>query len=255
MSIIDVNCLLGHWPFRKIYRNSFEQLKQVHKDNNIAYGFVSSINSIFYNDPFEGDEELHNIIKDTPYKHVQTINPTLPGFKNDIESGIKRFSIEGVRVYPGYHGYSLKNENFIELCSVLKYYNLPLFLSMRLEDERLTYIVRSSSLNMDEVGIFLSKNIDLRVLFLAFKNRELLQIKDALLSHPKACYDTSGLNNFLFAVEKSVGDFGQDRMVYGSLHPLFCLKCTMLLVEKADLYPEIKEQIFSKNADSFFEKK
>ena len=71
MGIIDINCLLGNWPFRKIRKNKFEDLKAVHKRNEIDYGYVSSLNSIFYNDPFEGDLELHEIIKDTSYKHIQ----------------------------------------------------------------------------------------------------------------------------------------------------------------------------------------
>lgn len=254
MNGIDVNCLLGHWPFRKIYKNTFDHLKQVHKENDIAYGYVSSINSIFYNDPFEGDLELHDVIKDSPYKHVLTVNPVLPGFKDDIELGIKLFGINGVRVYPGYHGYKLDNVHFSELCSALKYYNLPLFLSMRLEDERLDYIVRPSTLSMEDVGNFLSKNTDLRVLLLTFRNEELLQFKDALLSNPYVYYDTSGLKNNLFAVEKSIDAFGQDRMVYGSQHPLFCLKSTLLLVEKAELAESVKEKILYENAGKFLKK-
>ena len=84
MKIVDVNCLVGHWPFRKLYKNSFADLMEIHRKNNIGYGFVSSLNSIFYNDPFEGEEDLHNIIKGTDYRHVLTINPMLPCFEKDI---------------------------------------------------------------------------------------------------------------------------------------------------------------------------
>lgn len=251
MYAIDVNCLLGHWPFRKIYKNTFDHLKQVHQKNNIKYGYVSSINSIFYNDPFEGDLELHEIIKDSPYKHILTVNPVLPGFKDDIESGIKLFGISGVRVYPGYHQYNLDNAAFLELCKILKYYNLPLFLSMRLDDERLDYIIKPAHLIMEDMSIFLSKNTDLRVLLLTFRNEELLQFKDTLLAHPNAFYDTSGLKNNLFAVEKSIEDFGHNRMIYGSQHPLLCLKSTHLLVEKAELDEAIKEKILCKNVEAF----
>ena len=248
MKITDVNCLLGHWPFRKISKNTFDHLKHVHKENDIAYGYVSSINSIFYNDPFEGDTELHDVIKDSPYKHILTVNPLLPGFKDDIESGMKFFDIKGVRIYPGYHGYNLNNGYIKELCSILKYYGLPLFLSMRLEDERLDYIIRPAILKMEEVGSFLSKNTDLKLLLLTFRNEELMQLKHVLLSHPDAYYDTSGLKNYLFAIEKSMSDFGRNRMVYGSQYPLFCLKSTYLLVEKAELDEMVKERILYKNA-------
>jgi len=241
--------MLGHWPFRKIYKDTFEDLKKVHRENNITGGYVSSINSIFYNDPFEGDLELHEIIKDSPYRHVLTVNPLLPGYKEDIESGIRLFDIKGVRVFPGYHGYNLDNSHFAELCIILRHYNLPLFLSVRLEDERLNYMLAPSVMRMDDVSSFIYNNTGLVIILLTMRNEEVLQIKDALLSHPNAYYDTSGLKNQLFAIEKMVRALGDDRMLYGSLHPLLCLKSTLLLVEKAELDAAAKEKILFRNAE------
>lgn len=252
MTGIDVNCMLGQWPFRKIHKCTFADLINIHKENNIAYGFVSSINSIFYNDPFEGDMELHNIIKDTDYNHILTVNPTLPGFREDIEKAIRNFNIKGVRVYPGYHEYKLNNRSLLELCDILKHLGLPLLLTMRLEDERLDYLFRPSILPMEEVGAFLSDNEGLGVLLLTFRQEELIKIKDVILANAGIYYDTSGLKNYLFAVEKSLADFGYEKMVYGSLHPLFCLKSTYFSVEKAELEEPVKERILCKNAEKLF---
>ena len=69
---IDINCLVGHWPYRKLYKNTFEEVQKIHKANGISSGYVSSLDSIFYNDPFEGDEDLHEILKGTSYHHVLT---------------------------------------------------------------------------------------------------------------------------------------------------------------------------------------
>lgn len=252
MTGIDINCMLGHWPFRKLYKNSFEDLQKVHRDNNIDFGFVSSLDSIFYNDPFEGDIDLHETIKGSSYRHILTVNPLLPGYKDDIEKGVLQFDIKGVKVYPGYHGYKLDDGHFQELCNILKQFDLPLFLNLRMEDERLDYIVKPSIPKMGEVGRFLSDNRDLKVFLLTFRNEELLQIKDGLLSHPNAFYDTSGLKNGLFAIEKSVADFGPDRIVYGSQHPLFCFKSTHLLVTKSQLDEQIRNKILYHNILSVF---
>src|SRR5690242_3937862 len=108
---IDVNCLLGHWPFRKLYKNTLRDLQEVHAANGIQEGYVSSLNSIFYNDCFEGDEELHEMIKDSSYHHVQTINPVMPGFAEDKDEGVRRFSSKAIRIYPTFHGYSLQDPN------------------------------------------------------------------------------------------------------------------------------------------------
>lgn len=79
----------------------------IHTRNGISSGYITSLNSIFYNDPFEGEVELHEKIKTSLYKHIMTVNPMLPGIRVDMERAIKDFYIKGVRVYPGYHGYDL----------------------------------------------------------------------------------------------------------------------------------------------------
>lgn len=247
MKYIDANCLIGCWPFRKIRKNTFEDLKKLHRDCNLGYGCVSSLNSIFYNDPFEGEEELHDIIKDTPYRHILTVNPTLPGYMNDVKNGLKYFDIKGVRVYPGYHGYRLNDGNLRNLCGLLEKLNLPLFLSLRMEDERLDYLIRPGILQPDEIGGFLSENGNLKILLLTFRNEELLQLKGIITSCSNIFYDTSGLKNDLFAIEKTISDFGSNKLLYGSLHPLFCLESTLLSVVKAELDDDIKEKILYKN--------
>lgn len=247
MNKIDVNCFLGHWPFRKLYKNTYDDLLKVHADNNILYGYLSSLNSIFYNDPFEGEEELHEIIKNTGYKHILTVNPTLPGFMDDVERGIKLFKIWGVRVYPGYHGYQLDNSKLQKLCNLLDEAKLPLFLTTRMEDERLNYLFQPPSLTCDDIIKFLMKNPKLKTLLLSVRYGELQSLKEIINSSENIFFDTSGLKESLFVIEKLLKVFVPEKIIYGSMHPLFCLKSTMLLVEKAEIDESIKEKIFISN--------
>jgi len=246
---IDVNCLLGNWPFRKIRKNSFEDLKEVHKQNNIEYGYVSSLNSIFYNDPFEGDLELHELIKDTLYKHILTINPEIPGFIDDIKKGIELFNIKGVRIYPGYHGYSLDSKYIRKLCMVLAENKLPLFLTMRMEDERLNYLSHPRNIEATELAEFLTNHPENKVVLLSIRAGEILLIKDMLNFRNNVLVDTSGLKEWLFVIEKLTKDIDHHRIVYGSDHPLYCLKSSLLLVEKAEVDNSVKEDIFYNNAN------
>lgn len=247
MEKIDVNCMIGHWPFRKLYKNTFDDLRKVHEINGIGYGYVSSINSIFYNDPFEGDEELHHTIKGTMYKHILTINPLLPGFDQDIMKAIEYFDIKGVRIYPGYHDYGLDDIKLHELCELLLQYNLPLYLTSRMEDERLNYLMRPRTIDYKEVEAFLDKYPELKVILLTFRNSELIPLKKTLLKRNNILYDTSGLKDGLFAIRKSIDAIGECRIAYGSLFPLFCLKSTLLLVENDELDNNIKEKILDGN--------
>jgi hypothetical protein len=244
----DVNALLGHWPFRKIRKPTLEDLRSVHRDNGITGGYVSSINAIFYNDPFEGDEELHELIGGTEYRHVLTVNPTLPGWQRDIEEGLERFGIHGVRVYPTYHDYDLNGEAMAELCETLKRFRLPLFLTMRMEDERLDYLMKPNPLNIESLRTFVSAWPELDVIVLTIRYAEIAALKEEFNRLPRLRLDTSGLKDRVFVLEDLLTFIPAGKIVYGSLHPLFCLKSTFCLVDMAELAEETKRAIFAENA-------
>lgn len=251
MHIFDVNCFFGHWPFRKIYRNTLNDLMKTHSENDITGGFVASLNSIFYADPFEGDEELHAAIKQSGYRHILTVNPMHPAFEEDIWRGIEQFNISGVRIYPGYHDFSLDCEQIELLCTTLKKYQLPLLISLRMEDERLNYIIKPDPVDTKALQIFIENNPGVKTLLLNFRFGEIISLKGTLLASPFTFFDTSGLKDQLFNIEKLVDQLGDGKILYGSQYPLYCLKSTLLQVIRAEISKESKENILFRNADLF----
>ena len=243
MNRVDVNSLVGHWPFRCLYKNTFKDLKTEHIKNNIDYGYVASLNSIFYNDPFEGDEELNSIIAGSGYKHVLTINPLLPNFEYDRERGLEEFNIKGVRVYPTYHGYRLDNENFLRLCQLLKDYKLPLFLPFRMEDARLNYIIKPDNIPYYDMQAFLIEHTDNTIVLLTGYLGEILTFKDLINENPNCFFDTSGLKDGQFTIEKLLDSFAPEKIVYGSLYPLYTMKSTKLLIDRAKISDDSKNKI------------
>ena len=245
----DVNCLLGHWPFRKLYKNTLDDLAAVHRKHEIGAAYVASLNAVFYNDPFEGDEELHEQLRGTTYKHVLTVNPELPGWERDILDGIARFSIRGVRIYSGYHGYALSGDSMRRLAGTLERHNLPLFVTLRMEDERLDYLFRPAPPDLDDLRKFLAAAGDrLPVVLLNIRYAELLHLQNEILRKPNVLFDTSGLKDGLFVVEKLLHRFPAGKMLYGSQHPLYCLASTYLLVDRAEIDAHTKERILGGNA-------
>jgi uncharacterized protein len=246
----DVNCMIGHWPYRKIAKNTFEDLKKLHSDNGISSGYVSSMNSIFYNDPFEGDEELHEIIKGSGYHHVLTINPMLPEAYRDIEKGITRFDIKGVKIYPCYHGYELDDSKLEIICETLRKYRLPLFIVLRLEDERLNHMVKPSKIKQDELSRFINRNKDLKIVILNVNIYEVLELKNDINKNANVFFDISGLKGPLFPIEKLLEAIDVEKVLFGSLHPLYCFKSTQLNVEKAEIEEKAKEKIMGGNIEA-----
>ncbi len=253
MNRIDVNCLWGNWPFRKLYKNKFSDLTKIHSENGFEFGYVSSMNSIFYNDPFEGESELHEVIKGTHYRHVLTVNPTLPGYELDLERGIKLFQIAGVRVYPGYHNYRLDDKRFLNLCALLRKHRLPLLLTMRLEDERLDYLYLPRRIDVPgELLKFIDAVRDIPVLLMNLRYGEMLYCEEALRTYPNLYMDTSGIKDPVESFELITQHIGDKKIVYGSQYPLSALKSTLFEVTMAKIPQESKDRILRKNALDFF---
>lgn len=253
MKKIDCNCLIGHWPFRKLREKGIDAIREKHRDTGISLGLVANMNSIFYNDPLEGEEELTLELKAADYLHVMTVNPMLPCFEEDIEIAMDKYNICAVRIYPGYHQYSLVNNANVErLCSMLRERKLPLFISVRMEDERLNYLLRP--LTPEEFGLydFLRCEPSCKILLLTIRITEILGHKELFLDK-NIWYDTSGLNKSL-GIELLCSEMGIDKLVYGSQYPLFSLRSTLYLVEGSKLEEGALGNILWRNAQKLLER-
>ena len=89
-----------------------------------------------------------------------------------------------------------------EICDVLREKRLPLFLTLRLEDERVTYMFHPKSVSIDEVSGFLREITGIPVLLCNVRQRELLQLKDILLSRNDVFADCCGLKDSMTALEQ-----------------------------------------------------
>lgn len=252
MPAIDGNCLLGHWPFRKIRKDSFADLKAVHRRHGIDGGIVSSLDAVFYNDPMEGDAELHETLRGSGYRQLLTVNPLLPCWEDDIRRGGELFDIRGVRVYPGIHPYGVGDGALDALCGVLAEAGMPLVLTVRLEDARMCYLMQPKVPTTEELSRFLGRHPDNTVLLTGLFLEEIRAIRGDILASDRVFVDTSGLKDYLSPVEKLLETVPDDRVVYGSQHPLYCLESTFLAVEKAKITPAAKDNILENNARRLF---
>lgn len=244
---VDLNCLLGHWPFRKLHRSSFQDLKRSHAQAGISLGWAASLNSVFYNDPYEGELELKEMIRGTNYRHVLTVNPTLPYFLQDLERGRRDLGICAVRLYPTYHGYSLRDEKVHTLLRELDRLALPLLLTMRLEDERLNYPLAIEPLPLPEIAALARAHPRLPIVLLSPTFGEVIELTESFPGG-NLFFDTSNLGHNLFPVEKLVAKVGSSRLVYGSGFPLKALRSSILQLEQAEIPPAAAAQIFCNQA-------
>ncbi|MDL2228803.1 amidohydrolase [Treponema sp. OttesenSCG-928-L16] len=253
MKCVDTACFYGRWPFRAWGDTDVSDMLEKASGNNVNSLMISSVQSIFYQDSFEGEMELHSAL--AGYKnvyHIATVNPMMPGWEADLEKEVREYGIRAVKVFPGYHKYSLFAPEMERLCQVLEGYDLPLILCLRVEDERVAYMVLQQTVPIDAVGLFMCSHRNLKLVLSNISFGEVMSSKPNIISRDKIWIDTAGFKFISFPLEKLLVHFSEDQFLFGSQFPLYIQKGIMNEVTEDDLPEETKEKILWSNAAKLF---
>lgn len=136
--LIDVNTYIGHWAFRQLRHNTAEGLVRQMDDHGIDRAVVASIHGILYKNVHPANEELAEQVR--PYRDrlipFATLNPTYPGWREDLRRCAQDLGLCGLRLYPQYHGYQLTDAAGLELIDTAAALGWPVQVPMRLVDRR-----------------------------------------------------------------------------------------------------------------------
>ena len=240
--MIDFNCFIGPWAFYPTFIETIDQLKELHGRYGITKGYVSSLKSVTYRDFFFSEEELHEAIKDTDDRQVMTVDPRFPACLDIVRYGIENWDIAAVRIVPGFQGYKLCDTRLEDLCRYLKEKELPLYITLHMQDDRNCYLVQNVAPTAEELGNFIEAHHDLKILLCNAASHEVKPLEEKIMAHPACFIDLSGMRNSIPSVELMGKDL-QTRMVLGTMAPIVCARTALLHLEKERLAPEIVEQI------------
>ena len=244
MERFDCNCFTGNWPFYKVRYNTVEKIRNLHQRIGITGGFISAIESIFYQDPYEAELALAKELEGTPYHQAMILNPTLPGWKTDLKHCVEDLHIQAVRLMPTYHKYSLTVPMLAEVTAAIKSYDLPLLLTLRLRDERCMYMFQPDFVDIDQVSEFLEKNTDILTLVTDASASELSKLSGVFAKRNNLFADCSGLKDGLFAADNAYRAIG-DKLVYGSAAPLLEMQASFYNITLSPLDEDVKTKILS----------
>lgn len=242
----DCNCFTGNWPFFKVRCNTLEKLMEKHRSCGIEGGFVSALESIFYQDPYEAEVLLAEAVKGTSYRHAMILNPTLPGWKDDLTRAMRDLDIQAVRLVPGFHGYKLTDAVTDEVSALVQQYELPLIITARMRDERCMYMIQPEVLQVDDIVAFLEKNPNIITILAHLRAWEAEKILAQFPERENLFTDISGFKDGLFIIDQmQEKDTVRGRMVYGSGAPLMDLHATVWLIDTSEIGRSAIDEIYS----------
>jgi len=249
---IDLTVFMGQWPTRLQIRADAEDLSAMADRLGLSGMCVSHIASLFGFDTRSGNEELfREAAKDERIWPFAILNPVEPGWEQELEWAVKE-GARGIRLVPGYHGYSLTSPQALDLLERVKEQGLPVHLCVRLEDERLVHPrVPLVPVKFHEIAEFLRLTGDLPVMLSGLRAREW----DSVSEHLNEGHRTGRVVLDLWFTNGPVGAVASlcrsgfaSRLGYGSCAPIQVPEATALQLAAADIGADQRTALCRGNA-------
>lgn len=253
--ILDVNCFVGHWPFRRIPYRTIADLRQLMARTHTQGALVTPLAGLFYKDCLSAVREMLDELEADFHPTmwpVAVLNPAFPGWQDDLAIAVDEWRCVALRLFPNYHGYRLTDPQATDLLEAVQDRGLPLMISVRVEDERLHHqLMKVEPVPCLDIAWVLRAFPDLKLVLCEAKPDEVDQLRSDILSHPHASVDTS-TRTPQFYLEEMVAQLGDERVMYGTGMPLKYPECALYQVRDAHLPETVKNRVFSGNALRFF---
>lgn len=239
----DFSAFSGHWPYRFLRRSGASEQLREYEAIGFSGGCMSSLDAIFYNDPWEADGPLLRALSGTGWALAMCVNPRLPWTEQAVRHA-RSLGVMHLRLYPGIHHYPL--DSAAELCRLADELRMTVIITGRMEDPRLCYLLDQRPVSGSECLALAARFPGVSFLLTGFYLSELMgccPVPDNLWT------DTSGLCHGLYPVQELIGGgFPPEKILFGSLSPLQCLHSHLL-----NLPENYKTNILSTNPKRFLE--
>ena len=134
---IDVNALIGGYPFREIPHPDPEILVRVLGREGLRGAWVGHLPSVFWRDSMSGNARLYEMLAPhaTVLRPVPVVRPDWPGWERAVRDAVDR-GAPAIRAYPPQWRMGPHDPHMTALAAACAEAGLVLLLTMRLEDAR-----------------------------------------------------------------------------------------------------------------------
>jgi len=245
--IFDATVFTGRWPFRKLGRPEIGHLLEDHAKNGINGGVLSNLESIFYNDPMEGDEDLAAKLP-KGYLLAVTHNPALPYAAKEIAKN--ELKAAAVRLYPCYHGYKPNDPRVIEFCRAAAEAGLVVYVIARMDDMRFDYILHQHVTDTADIAELARAVPEAR--FVVSYGPELYRHIDKFTPLTNCYIDGAYMPDLVFGYQDKSPTFPPGKLLFATHYPLQLIEANAITIRLAGITTEEKDRIMYKNAAALF---
>ncbi len=257
--VIDTNVDLCCWPFRDLKYGETNALVDKMKQHGVRQAWAGSYDAMLY----KNLDSVNQKVAEECHENSQgmlvpfgAVNPAWPDWQEDLRRCDEEYDMPGIKLIPGYHGYTLDEPAFVELLQAAGERDMLVQIAIEMEDERMRHprvnipVVDVTPLpeSLDEAG-------DVQVMLVnPFRHvrGERLQL---MVNETDVVFETSnldgtgGLERVIRGEHWYVGsEVPVDRLLMGSHVPFFPLEANLFKFMESDLTEEQEVAIMRGNA-------
>lgn len=250
LKIVDSNVHLGRWPFRRLPGDEPAELVARLRERGVVEAWAGAFDGVFHRDLAGVNARL----AEECGRHggllipFGSVNPALPGWERDLADCRERWNMPGVRLHPGYHGYTLDDERFAAMLAAAAEQKLIVQIAVSLEDERTQpALARAPQIDTAPIVSLLRRHPAAKVQLLnALRSANAGPILDVVAAG--IVYVDIAMLEGLAGIERLLRTFPLDRIAFGSHSPFFIFESARLKLEESRLTPAQREAITQNNA-------
>jgi uncharacterized protein len=250
--MIDVNISLSRWPFRQLPDETFAQLTANLAAHRIDQAWAGSFEAVLQRDLRAVNARLAAAChQQAPLKLCPfgTVNPLLPDWREDLRICREEHRMLGIRLFPAYHGYDLREPVFAELLSLASRSDLLVQIVVRLEDPRTQHpLLRVPDVEVSPLADLVGQRPRLRVVLLNALATIGAATVQRLVETERVYFDLSMLEG-MAGVQQWISRFSSDWLLFGSHYPFFVLESALLKLQESELTAQQRAAIGRGNAE------
>jgi predicted TIM-barrel fold metal-dependent hydrolase len=235
-ALIDTNVSIGRWPFRQLPLEGATALAAKLRAEGVIQAWAGHFDALLHRDLSAVNERLATecrAVAEDLLIPIGTVNPSQPGWEEDLRRCAEVHRMPGIRLHPNYHGYSLADPAFGSLLELATARGLFVQISLIMEEERTIHPL----VNVPPVdpSPLLHKSPKARVQLLnAFRTVKGQAAID--LARAGVRFEMATLEG-VAAVANLLAQFPEGNLLFGSHAPFFYFESAKLKLRESGLSP------------------